>query len=431
MEGLKNTIDKICERILWAHLSKMKKGVLTILMPGGRIVKFGSEKIINSQIEHEIFNKVVGYRADIKINDIRFFRNCILAGDIGFGESYEENLWETPDLKAVISWFIDNADQTHMVSHERKKRYLGFYNIISLYNKLIHRKNKNSLIGSKNNIQYHYDLNNEFFKLFLDPSMTYSSAYFNNFENNNLELAQKNKIKKLCDSLQLCSSDTVLEIGSGWGSCAVYMAQQYGCKILSITLSEQQLQYAREKVKNLGLSHLIEFQLKDFRNVEGTFDKIISIEMMEALGDKLLPVFFSKVNSLLKMNGIFSFQVITCPDSRYDQFVEGVDWIQKYIFPGSLLLSVGRMVAVLNQVSNLQLFNLIDLGKHYEKTLSIWKEQFESNLDEIKNIIPCEKFHRRWRYYLKYCEAAFATRNISVVQMTLTRPNNNLLSWPT
>jgi cyclopropane-fatty-acyl-phospholipid synthase len=219
----------------------------------------------------------------------------------------------------------------------------------------------------------------------------------------------------------------VLEIGSGWGGNAIYMAKNYGCKVTSVTISEEQLKFARAKVTQEGLSDKINIELLDYRKLEGQFDKIISIEMLEAVGDEFLDVYFKKCHELLKKDGLLALQVITCPDSRYESLRKGVDWIQKHIFPGSLLPSVGRINRAINATGDLSLVDLKEFGLDYAKTLSAWKEQFNKNLSEIKKLGFDEKFIRKWNYYFSYCEAAFAMRNINVMQLVYSRPNNTSL----
>ncbi|MBI3502185.1 MAG: class I SAM-dependent methyltransferase [Bacteroidetes bacterium] len=397
------------ESIVLEMLAKMDKGRLGISLPSGELFALGNgEGTISANIE--IRNEI-------------FFKRCVLFGDIGFGESYVDGDWETDNISNVIKWFLLNIENAPGLSGSRTKTFA--LNLLKFWNKISHWKNANDLNGSKKNISEHYDLNNDFFKLFLDPTMTYSSAYFKE-EGINLQLAQLEKYKRLCEQLKLKSSDHVLEIGSGWGGNAIFMAKNYGCKVNSITISEEQLKFAQEKVTQENLSDKIKIELLDYRKLEGQYDKIISIEMLEAVGDKFLDVYFKKCHELLKKNGILALQVITCPDSRYESFRKGVDWIQKYIFPGSLLPSVGRINRAINSTGDLSLVDLKEFGLDYAKTLSIWREQFNKNISEIKKLGFDEKFIRKWNYYFSYCEAAFSMRNINVMQMIYTRPNNLL-----
>ena len=385
----------------------MNKGTLHVSFPSGESITLGSGE--------------GNITADISIKDPEFFKRCVLFGDIGFGEAYVDGDWDTGSITNVIKWFLLNIENSPGISGSGVKNFaLG---VLKFFNKVYHLKRANSVTGSEKNISEHYDLNNDFFALFLDPTMTYSSAYFRE-EGMSLQQAQVEKYDRLCRQLQLISSDHVLEIGSGWGGNAIYMAKNYGCRVTSITISEEQQKLARERVAKEGLDDKIKIELIDYRKVEGQFDKIVSIEMLEAVGDEFLDIYFYKCQQLLKKDGILAFQVITCPDSRYNELRKGVDWIQKHIFPGSLLPSVARLNQAINSTGNMTLVDLKDLGLHYARTLATWREQFNAHLEEVKALGFDERFIRKWNYYLGYCEAAFAMRNINVMQMVYARPNN-------
>jgi cyclopropane-fatty-acyl-phospholipid synthase len=313
------------------------------------------------------------------------------------------------------------VDSAPTLSGSRMK--LGFVNILKFINRVKHSFRKNDLSNSKVNISEHYDLNNDFFKLFLDPTMTYSSAYF---EKEGLELstAQIAKYESLCRNMKIKPGDHVLEIGSGWGANAIHLAKNHSCKVTTVTISEEQYRFAKERINEEKLTEKVDIRLMDYRHITGKFDKIISIEMLEAVGHEFYDLFFKKCHDLLKPKGVLGFQVITCPDSRYDSLRKGVDWIQKHIFPGSLLPSVAALNASVNRTGEMTLMNLKEMGLHYAKTLEIWKKKFNENLDEVRKLGFDEKFIRKWNYYLSYCEAAFAMRNISVMQMVYTFPNN-------
>jgi cyclopropane-fatty-acyl-phospholipid synthase len=255
--------------------------------------------------------------------------------------------------------------------------------------------------------------------------MTYSSAYFKE-EGMTLEQAQLAKYGRLCRKMHLKPEDHVLEIGSGWGGNAIYMAKNYGCRVTTVTISEEQYRLSKEKIRKENLGSKIEVQLMDYRKLSGTYDKIVSIEMLEAVGADYYNEYFSKCSQLLKRNGILALQVITCPDSRFESIKKGVDWIQKHIFPGSLLPSVGAINLSINKTGDLTLVDLKDIGLHYAHTLATWHKAFNAKLEEVKKLGFDENFIRKWNYYLCYCEAAFAMRNINVMQMIYTRPNNTL-----
>ncbi|ASU32232.1 SAM-dependent methyltransferase [Mucilaginibacter xinganensis] len=388
-------------------LCKMDKGTLYLTLPGG-------EEIIIGNGEGNI-------SANIVVNDDAFYKRIILFGDIGFGEAYVEGLWDTDNITHVINWVLLNIDNAPGVSGS-KVQALSL-NLLKLYNRLSHFKRANTVEGSRKNISEHYDLNNDFFASFLDPTMTYSSAYFYK-DGLSLEEAQLAKYDRLCRQLHLKPADHVLEIGSGWGGNAIYMAKTYGCKVTSLTISEEQHKLAVERVEAAGLSHKVNILLKDYRLMDGTFDKIVSVEMLEAVGYDFMDVYFKKCHELLKKNGILAIQVITSPDSRFESLRKGVDWIQKHIFPGSLLPSVGAINKSINRTGDLTLVDLKDIGLDYAKTLKLWYEAFNANLGKVKALGFDETFIRKWNYYLCYCEAAFAMRNINVMHLVYARPNN-------
>jgi len=394
------------EKLVLNLLTKMPLGQMTLFLPSG-------EKLVIGNGE--------GITATVRIHNASFFKRCVLYGDIGFGEGYVEGDWDTDSITDVIAWFILNVDHAPTVSGSSTKALA--LNVMKFYNKLFHSRRDNSLKGSRKNISEHYDLNNDFFALWLDPTMTYSSAYFKE-QDYTLEQAQQAKYQRLCEQLQLTASDHVLEIGSGWGGNAIYMATHFGCQVTTVTISEEQHKLAVERVKAAGLEDNISVVIQDYRKVEGTFDKIVSVEMLEAVGAKYFDSFFQQCNKLLKKEGILAFQVITCPDARFEALRDGVDWIQKHIFPGSLLPSVGAINEAINKTSDLTLVDLKDMGLHYARTLRTWYENFNQEQEAVKQLGFSDTFIRKWNYYLCYCEAAFAMRNIHVLQLVYTRPNN-------
>jgi len=359
--------------------------------------------------------------ASIVVNNDEFYKRIILYGDIGFGEAYVDGLWDTENITNVINWVLLNIENAPGVSGSKIQTIS--LNLLKLYNKISHFRRRNTVEGSRKNISEHYDLNNDFFASFLDPTMTYSSAYFYR-DGLSLEEAQLAKYERLCRQLHLKPSDHVLEIGSGWGGNAIYMAKTYGCKVTSLTISEEQRKLAVERVEAEGLSGRVNILLKDYRAMEGTFDKIVSVEMLEAVGFNFMDVYFKKCHQLLKKNGILAIQVITSPDSRYESLRKGVDWIQKHIFPGSLLPSVGAINQSINRTGDLTLVDLKDIGLDYAKTLKLWYDSFNASLAKVKSLGFDDTFIRKWNYYLCYCEAAFAMRNINVMHLVYSRPNN-------
>lgn len=395
------------EKTIMRLLTKMEKGTLLITLPSGQEITIGNG-------EGEI-------SASMSIKDPYFFKRCVLYGDIGFGEAYVEGEWDTDNIENVIKWFLLNIENAPGVSGSNTQSFS--INVLKFFNKMYHAKRINSIGGSRKNISEHYNLNNSFFSLFLDPTMTYSSAYFKE-QGMTLEQAQLAKYDRLCQELKLKPEDHVLEIGSGWGGNAIYMAKNYGCRVTSLTISEEQFKLANERIQKENLSDKVTVLLKDYRLLEGSFDKLVSIEMLEAVGAEFYTTYFKKCSELLKKDGIFALQVITCPDSRFEHLKNGVDWIQKHIFPGSLLPSVGVINKAINEVCDLTLVDLKDIGLDYAHTLNIWQQEFLKNIAEVKKLGFDDYFIRKWNYYLAYCEAAFAMRNINVMQLVYTRPNN-------
>jgi cyclopropane-fatty-acyl-phospholipid synthase len=396
---------RIYQKLFDKILSPLPAGKLRVVFPDGEEVAYGL--------------KIPGPEAELKILNPAFFKKSILYGEVGFGESYVDGDWESDDVVGVLSWLIVNLEHA---SGDRKRR-IPLTDLLLVFNRLRHKVRVNNQTNARRNISEHYDLGNEFYKLFLDPSMTYSCAYFSS-PDLSLEAAQAEKYDRLCRKLKIDSSDHVLEIGGGWGGFAVHAARNYGCRVTSITISQEQLKYARARAAVEGLSNQIDFQLTDYRNVTGKFDKIVSIEMIEAVGHEYFKNFFSKCHELLNRYGLLAIQAITCPDSRYESHRRNVTWMQKHIFPGGLLPSIGMMNKAINETGDLQLHDLEEMAPHYARTTATWRENFNNKLESVLSQGFNEKFIRKWNYYLLNCEAVFRTRNIGVVQAIYTRPNN-------
>lgn len=396
------------ERMVLGLLGKMKQGGLRLELQDGRIYFFGEKG-------HEVTARVKVHR------DEEFFKRCAFYGNVGLGECYTEGLWDTDDIREVVSWFILNVAAFEGAKASSSR--LPGVNLLKLVNWVRHLKRSNTIETSKQNISEHYDLGNEFYREWLDETMTYSCALFDEGDAS-FEAAQNAKYEALCRKLQLQEGDHVLEIGCGWGGFCAYAAKTYRCRITALTISQAQADYARERMKKAGLDDLVEIRIQDYREVEGSFDKIVSIEMLEAVGDRFHESFFAKCYQVMKAEGLLAVQMITVPDCRYQALRSGVDWIQRHIFPGSLLLSVGRVNEVIAKTGTLFLHDLQDMGANYVQTLAAWHRRFNEAEPRLREQGFDEAFMRSWNYYLKYCEAAFATRNISVVQAVYTRPNN-------
>lgn len=399
--------------VLFSALSGMQRGRLSLELPDGSVKNFGG-------LGEEP-------KAEIRVTGADFFRRCVLFGPVGFGEAYMDGLWTTPDLVGVISWFIRNADESTVLEGSgRRDARIGLFN---LAHRAAHWLRPNSLRTSRRNIAEHYDLSNDFFKLWLDPTMTYSCAYWDK-PGATLEEAQIRKYDVLCRKLRLQPSDSVLEIGSGWGGFAMHAAKNFGCRVTTVTISQAQHDEAGKRIAAAGLADRIDLRLTDYRDLRGSFDKIASIEMLEAVGDRYLEPYFAQCHRLLGRRGLLGLQYITCPDAQFDVLRRGVDFIQRHVFPGSLLLSVGRVNRAINRTGDMFLHDLDDMGPYYARTLHVWRENFRRVPEEVRAQGFDETFLRKWDYYLAYCEAAFATRHISVLQAVYTRANNGTLDLP-
>jgi cyclopropane-fatty-acyl-phospholipid synthase len=394
--------------------SRMGRGRLHVDLPDGTAVVFGAGE--------EAMPLGLAGTARIKVRREAFFRKCVLSGDIGFAESYMDGDWASPDLVAVIGWFILNIEEAPTMSGSGRARLFAL-NLMKLANRLGHALRPSTRSIARRNISEHYDLSNDFFSLFLDPSMMYSAARWTR-PGLTLEEAQREKNERLCKLLRLSPGDHVLEIGTGWGGWAVHAAQTHGCRVTTVTLSRQQAEFATRRVAQAGLAGRVEVRHHDFRDIRGQYDKVVSIEMIEALGHSYLPDFCGAVHQALKRDGLLAMQFITCPDARYSQFRRGVDFIQKHIFPGSLLLSLNRVNDLMSRKAGLVLHAAEDMGPDYALTLRRWGEAFQEKTGDVYALGFDERFVRKWNYYLAYCEAAFALRNISVVQTLHSRPNN-------
>lgn len=398
------------ERAVLEALSRMTSGCLHLELPDGSRRTIGTS---GAEIT-----------AHMRICKPAFFEKCLLYGDVGFGESYVAHDWETDNIERVISWAILNTANCSALADSRVTK--SVFSLLRFINRIQHLMRPNTVETSRRNIAEHYDLGNDFYQLWLDPTMTYSSALFTSVEQT-LEEAQIAKYDALCRKLKIGPNDHVLEIGSGWGGFSRHAVTKYGCRVTTVTISEEQKRFATKLFEREGLTERITIQLCDYRHMTGQYDKIVSIEMLEAVGNEFLETYFEKCRQLLKPDGLLGLQYITVPDCRHADLRKGVDWIQKHIFPGSLLLSVGRINEALHNTGDLFLHHLEDLGYSYARTLHQWWGNFNSRLPEVHALGFDETFVRKWNFYLQYCEAAFNMRNISVVQAVYTGPNNRTL----
>ena len=397
---MNDLITPLAKNTLFSHLNKMQHGTL-IISEGKDRYTFGRDKNII---------------ANINVSNPLFYRHVLFGGSIGSSESYMQGYWDSPDLTKVIRMMAMN-EQT-MDDME------GWFKILlrPLF-KIAHRLNKNTLAGSRKNIASHYDLSNDFFALFLDPSMMYSSAIYKG-KNMDLEEASLHKLEVICQKLNLSDTDKVIEIGSGWGGFAIYAAKKYDCHVTTTTISKQQYQYVKAKISQLKLDKKITVLLKDYRDLEGSYDKLVSIEMIEAVGHHYYNSYFKVISQLLKADGQALIQAITIKDQRYKQAIKSIDFIQKYIFPGSCIPSLTAIQNSLTHSTDLVINQVDDIGHHYAVTLQQWRENFVMNLAKIHKLGFDDYFTRMWIFYLCYCEGGFLERSISDLHIHITKPNH-------
>ncbi len=390
-----------------ALFANIAHGRLDVTLPDGRRRAFGDAHA-------ELVSTLTVHNWD-------FFRRLLSGGSIGVGESYMAGEWEADDLVAMIRIVIANRDELKAITPSTVASLIA--------DRAMHASRANRVGQSQENISAHYDLSNELYELFLDETMTYSAAKFP-YPGASLADAQRNKYRALADKARIDSSCHVLEIGCGWGGFAIFAATEYGARVTGVTLSVEQLEYAQERVKEAGVEHLVDLQLCDYRLVEppkGGFDRIVSIEMLEAVGHKFLGTYFETVDRLLARDGLASIQVITIPEQRYGNYLARPDFIQKHIFPGGHLPSLEAMAGSMGKNSDLYVEHVENVGMDYAETLRQWRENFMSRLDEVRALGFDDQFIRMWEFYFAYCEGAFLARYINDLQVVLTRTMNPTL----
>ncbi|MDO6635063.1 cyclopropane-fatty-acyl-phospholipid synthase family protein [Pseudoalteromonas carrageenovora] len=353
-------------------------------------------------------------KVTISVNDKAMYKAFALSGSVGAGESYILGQWSCDNLTRLIEIFAINQDQLDNF----EKKFSFFSNIAHRIN---HFKNKNSESGSKKNIVAHYDLGNDLYESFLSDEMLYSSAVYPS-KDATLEEAQQYKLKRICEQVELQQGDSVIEIGTGWGAFAIYAATHYDCHVTTTTISDEQYDYVANKVKALGLERKITLLKLDYRLLEGQYDKLVSIEMIEAVGHEYLPSFFTKCGDLLKENGAMLIQAITISDQRYKHYLKNSDFIQQYIFPGGCLPSLNEMSEQIKNNTNMVIHSVNDIGAHYARTLADWRERFIQSWPELDRTKFDERFYRLWLFYFAYCEGAFRTRATSTVHLMARKP---------
>lgn len=384
-------------RIVLAGLGKLRAGCLVVNLPDGSNLRFGM---------HD------GLHGELTVHRWRFFSRLLRGGDTGAGESYVDGDWSTPDLVALTRLFLINEDAL------APPRLVGW--LERMRDRLLHVTRSNTRTQARRNIGAHYDLSNHFYSLFLDPSMTYSAGLFTR-EDMGLEAAQKAKYTRLAEWAGLQKGDHVLEIGCGWGGFAEHAAGVLGCRVTAITLSAKQATFARDRMEEHGLSDLVRIRLLDYRDVTGSFDAVVSIEMLEAVGHRYLDRFFEVCDRVVKPGGRVALQTISIPDQEYDRYRRGSDWIRKYIFPGGHLPSLGAIQASLGRRTSLVVDRLDNIGESYAATLRQWRRRFWMKIDDIRDLGFDDDFVRLWDFYLATCEAAFLQHQIGNLQLRLSR----------
>lgn len=379
-------------RFVLKSLARLSSGRLTVRLPDGTICHFGPDRAER--------------QAEIEIRDWRFFRRVLLDGDIGFAEAYMDGMCDSPDLPGLLSLLTDNEKSLGRVT-----RANVFHNMLL---KLLHRRHDNSREGSKRNIHAHYDLGNEFYGLWLDPTMTYSSALYEGAESQALEAAQAAKYERILNQLGARQGDSILEIGCGWGGFAEAAARR-GMRVTGVTISREQLEYAQARLQRAGLSDRVDLQFRDYRDIQGKYDHIVSIEMIEAVGERYWPDYFAALKRHSVPGGSAIVQAIVIADDLFEGYRRHPDFIQTYVFPGGMLLSPTSLREQCRQ-AGLKLAEAYSFGLDYARTLETWLGRFDRVADQVAKLGFDERFRRMWRYYLAYCAAGFKTRRTDVLQ---------------
>jgi cyclopropane-fatty-acyl-phospholipid synthase len=392
-----NYIDRRAEEAVLRSFQRLRHGGLLLETPGGVRVFGGAEGAATLRVHHP-----------------RFFRRAVAGAEVGLGESYMDGDWSTPDLVALVRLMLAN------------QQVFGALPALPVWLSaraaaIAHRWRDNTRRGSRRNIAHHYDLGNSFFELFLDESRMYSSAVFAT-PHDTLEAAQQNKLRLICDKLDLRPGDRVLEIGTGWGGFAMFAAGRYGCHVTTTTISAEQHGYVSDVLARAsGISSLVDVRFEDYRDLRGRYDKIVSIEMFEAVGLRHYDEFFAACDRLLEPDGLMLLQTITVDDWRFRDYLSSPSWIAKYIFPGAELASVAEILASMARVTKLTLRHGQQIGTHYARTLHEWRDRFLRRIDDVREQGFDDRFIRMWDLYLGYCEAAFLERHIGDVQLLLAK----------
>lgn len=394
-------LDGLAERAVRARLARLRHGVLHVHDQGVRS-------------DHGALSARCPLRVNIEVMDPRFWSELAFGGSIGAGEAYMAGYWRCDDLTGLVRLLLQNREVLDGMEG-------GLARLTAPLQKALHWANRNTRGGSRRNIAAHYDLGNDFFALFLDPTMMYSCALYETPQST-LEEAQQARLHRVCQRLNLQATDHLLEIGTGWGGMAIHAAQHYGCRVTTTTISRQQYELARERIAAAGLQDRITVLLEDYRDLTGQYDKLVSLEMIEAVGHQFYGTYFAQCARLLKDDGLMLLQAITIADQRYEAARKSVDFIQRHVFPGSTIPSITAMLTAITAETDMKLVQLDDIGPHYATTLRHWRERFMARLGEVRALGYTEEFIRMWEFYLCYCEGGFEERAIGDVHMLLAKP---------
>jgi cyclopropane-fatty-acyl-phospholipid synthase len=398
-------LQRLGRKLFLAKLAELRHGELTVIDAGERRT-FGQR------------SADCDLHATLEVLHPQTYADAAFGGTIGGGEAYIRGYWRTDDLTSLIRLFIVNREVMESVEG-------GAAHATAPLRRMLHWLNRNSPDGSRRNIAAHYDLGNDLFALFLDDTMAYSCGVFER-EDATLHEAQVAKFERACRRLRLSPSDHLLEIGTGWGGLALHAASRYGCRVTTTTISREQHDWARERIRAAGLSDRVTLLLDDYRDLRGRYDKLVSIEMIEAVGHQFLDTYTAQCSRLLEPHGAMLLQAITLRDQIYEEALESVDFIQRYIFPGSFIPSVTAIADSVRRATDMKVFHLEDIGPHYATTLRRWRERFFERIDDVRRLGYSEQFVRMWDFYLCYCEGGFLERQLGDVQMLLTKPRCRL-----
>ncbi|MCC7013079.1 MAG: class I SAM-dependent methyltransferase [Planctomycetes bacterium] len=384
---------------LFARLTRLRWGRLTF----------------RDQLGHASFGGAVGPQVTVDVRELALYLEVALRGTVGAGEAYVRGAWNCDDLVGIARIFARNREVMGAVEG-------GLARLATALLRWTHARRDNTRSGSRANIAAHYDLGNEFYALLLDETMMYSCALYERADMS-LEHAQLARLERICRKLQLSPSDHLLEIGSGWGGMALYAAREYGCRVTTTTISRRQFEFASERIARAGLTDRVTVVCRDYRDLEGRFDKLVSLEMIEAVGERWLDAYFAKCSTLLEPHGAMLLQSITIRDQHYDAALRSVDFIQRHVFPGACIPSLSAILERVKRCTDFSLFHLDDLGPHYARTLRAWRANFDARREQVRALGYSDEFQRLWEFYLCYCEGGFEERVLGDVQLLLTKPD--------